>query len=621
MRGYVSNPRVNQSKGTIFVVLITIGVLLLTGTAMGASIIADHTVVAQYDKIPGYWLNEVKKQWVDVPGESHSSGYRKGLQLLSQQNSTYAVSVTELGTPEGYRTDALRISGATWGDVNNASGWRYSYGEEDFWTSQLAIDRTKAHLSYANTHNLVIAAFGFGWCWDMTWHNAPGGTVDPVYKVRWAGSTVGGANGDMRWGLDDGDNALTGNSLNMDDYLAAVEAYRAHCAANSYPTRVFFTTGPVDGGGNTGESGYQRHLKHEHIRNYVKADGTRILFDYADILCYSDGGALNEVTWTDAEGGVHRFPYIHPDNMKDLNGGYVEDGDHIGEVGTIRLAKAMWWMLARMAGWDGQSITTSTVGVTTSSVNPMTTTVPTTTTSVPTTTSSVITTTVRPTTTTTSVMPTTTTSVAPTTTSSVSTTTVKPMTTTTIQPTTTAVLLTTSTTMQPTTSSSTSSFMLTTTTIVQNSTTTSSIIQTTSSSTTSIKVWCPISFLTDNDTKKINLLREFRNDFLLKTPIGKEYVAIFYKNAIELITILLRNKDMANQSKKTLEEILPQIRVVIEGERISFAPMLLSEVDGILDQISLEASIDLKQVIERLRENLREGNIFDELGIKVRLSD
>jgi hypothetical protein len=340
----------------------------ITPCAYGASIVADHSVVDQYDAIPAYWIQEVKKMWLNVPGESHSSGYRIGLQLLAQQNSLFAASITESGAPEAYRTDALRASRASWGDVSDSTSWRYGYGEEDFWTSQLAVDRTKAHLTYANTHNLAIAAFGFGWCWDMTWHNDPGGGVDPVYKVRWAGSSVGGASGDLRWGLDDGDTALTGNTLNMDDYLAAVEAYRSHCAANGYPTKVFFTTGPVDGGGNTGESGYQRHVKHEHIRQYVQADGTRILFDYADILCYSDGGAVNELSWTDAGGGVHRFPYIHPDNMKDLNGGYTEDGDHIGEVGTVRLAKALWWMLARMAGWEGQSGTTTT----TVSVNPTT---------------------------------------------------------------------------------------------------------------------------------------------------------------------------------------------------------------------------------------------------------
>jgi len=33
---------------------------------------------------------------------------------------------------------------------------------------------------------------------------------------------------------------------------------------------------------------------------------------------------------------------------------FLEDVGHIGEAGRIRLAKAMWWMLARMAGWDGE---------------------------------------------------------------------------------------------------------------------------------------------------------------------------------------------------------------------------------------------------------------------------
>jgi hypothetical protein len=39
-----------------------------------------------------------------------------------------------------------------------------------------------------------------------------------------------------------------------------------------------------------------------------------------------------------------------------MDGTYTEDGDHIGQRGALRLAKAMWWMLARMAGWDGVTL-------------------------------------------------------------------------------------------------------------------------------------------------------------------------------------------------------------------------------------------------------------------------
>jgi hypothetical protein len=247
----------------------------------------------------------------------------------------------------------MRLTNATWGDVDHATGWIHGYGEEDWYTSDTAVARTKNHLTYCNTNDYEIAAMGFGWCWDMTWHNPPGGGIDPVYQVRWAGSSVGGPDGDLRWGLDSGDSVLTGNRVCMQTYIDATAGYVAHCMNSGYPTRVFFTTGPVDGGGNTGENGYQRSLKHDRLHAYIAQADSGLLFDYADILCWSNSGELNTETWTDYGGVLQTYPYIHDDNMLDLDGTYTEDGDHIGERGALRLAKALWWMLARIAGWDG----------------------------------------------------------------------------------------------------------------------------------------------------------------------------------------------------------------------------------------------------------------------------
>ncbi|HEX9935159.1 MAG TPA: hypothetical protein VGB38_08185, partial [bacterium] len=321
-------------------------------------IVIDHTCL-DVSQIPDAYITEIKKMWITVPGESHSSGYRKGCLLLESENARYAVSVSESGVPEAYTDQHLRVSGATWGDKDNATGWRSSYGEEDWYTSAAVVQRTKDGLTYANTNGFAIAAMGFGWCWDMTWTNNPGGTIDPVYQVRWAGSSNGGPEGNLRWGLDADDQTLTGNSVCMDTYLDATDQYIAHCQTSGYATKVFFTTGPVDGGGNTGENGYQRHLKHEAIRNRVKSGGNRILFDYADILTWGNDGTETTTTWTDHGGTLRTFPYIHSDNMKDLDGTYSEDGDHIGERGALRLAKGMWWMLARMAGWPGLDISLS----------------------------------------------------------------------------------------------------------------------------------------------------------------------------------------------------------------------------------------------------------------------
>lgn len=318
--------------------------------AVADPIVIDHTSVDLYDKIPDTYLAEIKKKWLTVPGESHSLGYRLGLQLLAQENPKFGAKVQDSGVPEGPTSEYLRVSKASWGDVGRETGWRYGYGEEDWYTSETAVNRTLAFLTYANENDRPVGAVGFGWCWDTTSQNKPAGEPDPVHHVRWAGSSKGGPEGDLMWGLDAEDQALTGNSISMDTYLAATQKYSDYCRSKGYETKVFFTTGPVDGSG--GESGYQRQLKHDHIRQYVAKSEGEYLFDYADILAWSNDAQQNLKTWKDTAGNEKRYQMIHPENMLDLDGTYQEDGDHIGQRGAVRLGKALWVMMARQAGWD-----------------------------------------------------------------------------------------------------------------------------------------------------------------------------------------------------------------------------------------------------------------------------
>jgi hypothetical protein len=312
-------------------------------------IIADHTIVDKYNQIPQQYIDKVKKMLVDMAGESHSSTYIIGanlLEVLDPKFQSFGYGFQNI-VPD-YTDQYLRI------------GKQYTTGEEQYFTSQAAIDAYKSAITTQNSTGNPFTVMGFAWCWDMTYPNAPGGTVDPVYNVRWAGASAGGPQGEKRWGLDSGDEVLTGNSVCMDTYLAAVEQYIKYCSDNSYSTKIIFTTGPVDDSPvttNGTESGFQREIKHDYIRSYVSANNSRILFDYADIICWNNGGVENIVTWNDG-GNLRNHAQIHPDNMMDYDASwnliaYTEDGDHIGEVGALRIAKAMWWMLARIAGWDG----------------------------------------------------------------------------------------------------------------------------------------------------------------------------------------------------------------------------------------------------------------------------
>jgi len=335
--------------------LLLLPAFLVISSTSQSQIIADHSVVDKYDEIPQQYIDIVKNMLVDIAGESHSLGYRIGLNLLELLDSKFQVSTYD-GSIPGITSINLRL------------GRHAPVGEEEFYTSVSSVNAYKSQITTQYTSGNPYSVLGFGWCWDMTWHNAPGGGIDPVHKVRWAGSSVGGPNGDVRWGLDAGDQSLTGNSVCMDTYLNAVEQYIQHCTANGYPTKVIFTTGPVDDGYGVmagTENGFQREIKHDYIRTYVKANNTRILFDYADILCWNNNGAEYNANWNDG-GTIRPHANIHPDNMKDYDGSWniiahTEDGDHIGEIGALRLAKAMWWMLARIAGWDG--VTTDMAGI------------------------------------------------------------------------------------------------------------------------------------------------------------------------------------------------------------------------------------------------------------------
>ena len=310
-------------------------------TQKNGQIIADHTVVGRFEDIPQFYINEVKKMYVAFYGESHSGAYDNGMELLEAINGTYACNVSSM---QGYTDQYLRVEdvGAGIGEDLWFTWYSYPIPRPHDWKITWLKDRI---LDYKDRRH-PLNALGFAWCNDMTGDdNGHSATADPVLGVHWYGRSAGGIDGDSYWGIDADDYAQTGNRISLQTYFGAMEEMIVYCSTNSPKTKMIFTTGPVDDtyGGFSGEAGYQGHLKHEAIRTYVKANPTRILFDYADILCYDNNGTGVTQIWN-----THTFPKITTNNTIP-----TVDAYHISEAGAIRLAKAQWWMLARIAGWDG----------------------------------------------------------------------------------------------------------------------------------------------------------------------------------------------------------------------------------------------------------------------------
>ncbi len=333
-------------------ILLPILFVFCVNTIKG-QIIADHNAVDDFDNIPDEYLEKVKRMVVEMAGESHASGFNYGQELLA---ILYPICLTDFwdGTPPVNSNGHLRL------------GSTATTSDGDYFTNTAAIESYKQRIANQNNSGVEFDVMGFVWCWDMyyTQPNSWNTQRDPVYNVRWGGSVEQAPQNIPIIGLDDGDQNLTENSVSVQSYLDAVVNYQEYCVENGWKTKIIFTTGPVDDtypvSAGT-EDGVQREIKHDFIREFVKENSERILFDYADILCWNNNGEKHTETWDD--NGNHRIhAHLHPDNTFDYDDNLnvipgEEDGDHIGEIGSVRISKALWWMLARIAGWEGVATT------------------------------------------------------------------------------------------------------------------------------------------------------------------------------------------------------------------------------------------------------------------------
>lgn len=302
----------NSYKNFIAFRFLTSCLFIALSNSIFCQIIADHTVVDKFDDIPSNYLNIVMKMRLAVAGESHGLALPRGLVQLESIYPEYNVNyIYNSGEPETFTDQHLRVDLYSWGDYDHNTGWIWGYGEEDWFTSEMAITRTKSGIDYCYENNLEMV-YGLILCYD-------GGILDAT------------------------------------DYLKATQIYVDYCKSSGYKTVVFFSTGAIDDiNGQADERGYQKYKLYEDIRNYVKLDTTRVLFDYADILYYDDNSSdMTMVNWN-----THTFPIITEKNS------LPAQASHISASGELRLAKAMWWMLARIAGWDGNAGTVPVTGIT-----------------------------------------------------------------------------------------------------------------------------------------------------------------------------------------------------------------------------------------------------------------
>jgi hypothetical protein len=125
------------------------------------------------------------------------------------------------------------------------------------------------------------------------------------------------------------------------------------------------------------------------------------------------------------------------------------------------------------------------------------------------------------------------------------------------------------------------------------------------------------SILGEDSQERLLRLRRFREEKLLSSDTGKEYVDLLYNHSEEVDSLLEENPDLSAYTAEVMDKLEPEVSALLNGEESTISKELVGDIVALLAEFEAEASPGLKVTIKRAKRMVKRGTIFKLLGITV----
>ena len=118
---------------------------------------------------------------------------------------------------------------------------------------------------------------------------------------------------------------------------------------------------------------------------------------------------------------------------------------------------------------------------------------------------------------------------------------------------------------------------------------------------------CPVESVVAGNQKTLAILRNYRDNVLMKNGLGRTYVRYYYENAFEMVTLIMSNSGIREKMIEALNVIMPSIEGVMNGKESVVSNAQTRKIDDLIKAVKQAGTLKLQKAIDRFEIDFRNG--------------